>query len=185
MSDLIIRHCSPTLAGIKTGSLFSCLYSTREEVKVQLQMLNSQLKCKGLRVLPLKFSKARVLIYVFRPDRLSNDLKSSKASGILHERGYDCSTADRCVMRLISRIRESEEFPHEIGLFLGYPPEDVCGFIENRADCKCTGAWKVYGDVEKAQLLFSRYKKCTELYCQRWANGSSLDRLAVRAAAKA
>lgn len=44
------------------------------------------------------------------------------------------------------------EFPHEVGLFLGYPPEDVEGFIENKArSCKITGYWKVYSDEEKAK----------------------------------
>ncbi len=39
------------------------------------------------------------------------------------------------------------QFPHEIGLFLGYPPEDVCGYIRNKGKCqKCTGHWQVYGD---------------------------------------
>ena len=47
---------------------------------------------------------------------------------------------------------ESGEFPHEVGLFLSYPPEDVKGFIDHRAnDFKCAGLWKVYGDEEKAR----------------------------------
>ena len=42
---------------------------------------------------------------------------------------------------------ESGEFPHEVGLFLSYPPEDVKGFIAHRAnDFKCAGLWKVYGN---------------------------------------
>ena len=32
--ELIVRHCSPTLAGIKTGSLFSSEYSSEDEVKI-------------------------------------------------------------------------------------------------------------------------------------------------------
>ena len=35
---------------------------------------------------------------------------------------------------------ESGEFPHEVGLFLSCPPEDVKGFIAHRAnDFKCAG----------------------------------------------
>ena len=66
---------------------------------------------------------------------------------ILKRYGYTCERSDRCVAELVIRMREQKEFPHEVGLFLGYPPEDVHGFIENRAQCaKCIGAWKVYGD---------------------------------------
>lgn len=72
------------------------------------------------------------------------------------------------------------EFPHEIGLFLGYPPEDVCGFIENRAGgYKCVGEWKVYGDADKAKEIFAKYRKCTEVYCAQFAQGKSIERLTV------
>ncbi|MBP0060806.1 MAG: DUF3793 family protein [Eubacterium sp.] len=41
---------------------------------------------------------------------------------------------------------------------LGYPAEDVQGFIENETkECKCVGCWKVYGDVEQAQKKFEQY----------------------------
>ena len=75
---------------------------------------------------------------------------------------------------------ESGEFPHEVGLFLSYPPEDVKGFIDHRANnFKCTGPWKVYGDEGKARSLFAKYKKCTEIYCALWQSGSKLEQLAV------
>ena len=75
---------------------------------------------------------------------------------------------------------ESGDFPHEVGLFLSYPPEDVKGFIENHAaNAKCTGVWKVYGDERQARQTFDRYKKCTQTYCERWRSGVELDRLAV------
>ena len=75
---------------------------------------------------------------------------------------------------------KSGEFPHEVGLFLSYPPEDVKGFIDHRANnFKCAGLWKVYGDEEKARLLFAKYRKCTEIYCALWQSGSKLEQLAV------
>ena len=102
------------------------------------------------------------------------------ACHILRERGYITETPERCIVRLIKRMAEYEVFPHEIGLFLGYPPEDVCGFIENKAcNCKCCGCWKVYSDAETAQKTFAKYKKCTEVYCSQYANGKSIERLTV------
>ena len=75
---------------------------------------------------------------------------------------------------------ESGEFPHEVGLFLGYPPEDVKGFIDHRANgFKYAGLWKVYGDEARAEALFRKFKKCTQIYCERWQSGSNMDELAV------
>ena len=102
------------------------------------------------------------------------------AEALLADAGYPCGSCGGCVARLVRRMREGAEFPHEVGLFLSYPPEDVKGFIENHAaNAKCTGVWKVYGDERQARQTFARYKKCTQTYCERWRSGVELDRLAV------
>ena len=178
--EMVVRHCSPTLAGMKTGNMFVCPYSGAEEMRDEIRRWNRQLGKKGLRFLPLRFRNNRALIYVYRPAKLSRDLQHETACRLLSERGYCTGTPDRCVGQLMKRLKESEEFPHEIGLFLGYPPEDVCGFIENRAcNCKCVGCWKVYGDEEAARQKFAQYKKCTRIYCEQWAKGKAIERLTV------
>lgn len=180
--ELVVRHCSPTLAGLKTGNMFTCPYDDMEELKTELRRLNGKLVKKGLRAIPLRCSGNRALIYVFRPERLFCDLKNNTACRLLRERGYCCETPARCVAHLIRRLSESEDFPHEIGLFLGYPPEDVDGFIENEADgYKMVGCWKVYGNEEEAKKLFEKYDKCTRVYCEHWAKGKPIERLTVSA----
>lgn len=178
--ELLVRHCSPTLAGIKTGSLFTCAVSGKHEMKRCIRIWNHMLTKKGLRVLPLRLINGRALIYVYRPAMLSTDLQNNTAEKLLQERGYSIKTSESCVVHLIERLCECEEFPHEIGLFLGYPPEDVNGFIENKADgCKYVGYWKVYGDVKAARKTFEKYKKCTDVYCNQYAKGRSIERLTV------
>lgn len=178
--DIIIRHCSPTLAGIKNGSLFSCEYTDREELLRDIRRLNRLLSPKGLRVIPLKYMQQRVLIYVYRPHGLEQELANREAFRILEEAGYEDSSPDRCVIRLINRLRRSEEFPHEIGLFLSYPPEDVEGFIANRGrKAKLTGQWKVYGNEQAARVRFTAYEKCTKILCERRASGFSIEDLTV------
>ncbi len=178
--ELIIRHCAPTLAGLKTGNLFSCACTSRDELTAALRKLNKKLVPKGVRVIPLRLNGSRALIYVYRCSGLKRDLSDAQARTLLAENGYVPECADRCVMRLIERIATSKEFPHEIGLFLGYPPEDVCAFIANKACAhKCVGCWKVYGDVGAAQRIFARYEKCIRVYGERWRSGRTLEQLTV------
>ena len=182
MSDeLLIRFCAPTLAGLKTGSMFSCAFPSREALYGSVRALNRRLVPKGLRVLPLRFSAGRGLIYVYRPEKLVRDLSDSAAGALLAGLGYPCARdgAERLLAALIRRLRQGGEFPHEIGLFLGYPAEDVLGFIEHRAGSTCTGCWRVYGDGNKAEKTFARFKKCTEAYCARYRRGESVEALAV------
>lgn len=118
---------------------------------------------------------------MYRPDRLREDLGDSDATKILAERDYPVGEPEKCIVWLVRRLRDGEAFPHEIGLFLGYPPEDVDGFIRNgAAGAKCIGTWKVYGNVETAQRKFAQYRKCTRLYWEAFQKHRSFDRLVVR-----
>ena len=181
MSDeIVVSQCAPTLAGLKTANMFSAEYKSREEVTAWLRSLNAILVPRGLRIVPMRYMQSRVLLYLYRPESLRRDLADSNAQDILRERGYSCLRAESCLSCLITKLRKNADFPHEVGLFLGYPPEDVRGFIENRAqNFKRAGLWKVYGDVEQAQRLFARYRKCTDIYCELWRAGSGIGQLAV------
>ncbi len=179
-NEIIVKYCSPTLANIKTGSLFTMPIRDCENCMDMVRTINRKLVPKGLRFLVLKKTESSVLFYMYRPQLLKKDLFDQEALSILNEAGYVTSSSDLCVIHLMKRLRESEGFPHEIGLFLGYPPEDVRGFITNGGkNCKCVGTWKVYGDTSKALELFCRYKKCTAMYCRYYRRGLSIESLAV------
>lgn len=178
--DHLVRYCSPTLAGIKTGSIFSCSYASEAALRQTIRDLNRRLGPRGLRLLPLRISEKKALIYVYRPASLRRDLSNEAAHRLLSENGYSAGSCENCILQLIRRMRQQESFPHEIGLFLGYPPEDVEGFMRNNAcGCKCVGCWKVYGNEEAARRRFDQIKKCNQIYQKCWEKGSALERLAV------
>ena len=142
--------------------------------------LNKKLVPKGIRVLPLRVCKGRALIYAYRPNALESDLTDHRARALLLKYGYVPENPNGCVVHLIHRLRSEGEFPHEIGLFLSYPPEDVLGFICNRAcNHKCVGCWKVYGDEQAARNLFEKYEMCSKIYSRQWQQGKSIEQLTV------
>lgn len=178
--DLVVRQCAPTLAGMKTGSLFPCPCDNPAALLEQIRQFNRRLRPKGLCLLPLRYTQSFALLYLYRPAELRRDLDGQLARQLLARAGYPPARSERCIAALIRRLRQNKDFPHEIGLFLSYPPEDVRGFIEHRAcDFKCAGLWKVYGDEEKACKMFERFKKCTEIYCALWRSGSNIEQLTV------
>ena len=178
--EMVVRQAAPTLAGIKTGSLFPCPCMEKETLLEEIRAFNRRYLSRGLCLLPLRFTEGKALLYLYRPAALRRDLRGQTAEALLADAGYPCGSCGRCVAQLVRRMRGSAEFPHEVGLFLSYPPEDVQGFIDHRAcDFKCAGLWKVYSDEERAQRLFTRFKRCTEDYCARWQAGSDIGQLAV------
>lgn len=178
MDSNIVKYCAPTLAGIKTGSLFRGNFRDGSEMLASFRRWNGIFRENGLRAVPFENKRGDILVYIYRASQLMRDLNLPEARDILTRRGYSPEFPEKCVKRLSKRICEDCEFPHEIGLFLGYPPEDVRGFIE-KSDCRFSGAWKVYGDVGSAKKQFSQLKKCTEIYSRLYEKSRSIERLCV------
>ncbi|MCR4992263.1 MAG: DUF3793 family protein [Lachnospiraceae bacterium] len=181
IENLVTRFCSPTLAGLKTGSLFTVRDRRREELTEDLRKLNRILTRKGLRALLFTAKCGNSLVYIYRPDLLKRDLSSFEAEKILKDKGYLATdSTERCIVQLARRISNDNDFPHEIGLFLGYPPTDVKCFMENSRDgVTCSGCWKAYGNKEEAEKIFALYRKCTNVYCRKIREGVRLEKLIV------
>ena len=178
--QLLIRLCSPTLAGLKTGNLFTVECDDKDKFNEEVREFNSRLSSKGIRMIPVKYSKGYVLIYLYRPAYLKRDFANEEVCRILKEKGYSYNNADLCVAQLAKHLAKDTTFPHEIGLFLGYPVADVLGFMRSPDEgVKYTGFWKVYGDEDAALKTFEKYKKCTEVYSKAHNSGRSLEQLTV------
>ncbi len=68
-----------------------------------------------------------------------------------------------------------EDFPHEVGIYLGYPLVDVIGFMNSpESGIYMGGCWKVYGNVDESAKQFERMHRLTERICERMCNGHSL-----------
>jgi hypothetical protein len=178
----LIEYCAPTLASLKAASLF-CLKDPMDgELDRQIAAWNARLQNKGLVLQVLRRRSGGALIYVYRTSHLKEDLQRPGVSKFLTGYGYRSLDVPVALAHLIQRLEIDGAFPHEIGLFLGYPLEDVVGFIQNKGkNCKCTGCWKVYSDERRAMELFTQFDACRKAYGQLWAQGKSVWQLTVAA----
>lgn len=180
MEEYLIECCSPTLASIKTANLFNYPFSSETELYSQLARWNDILGAKGVSITVLRQRERTALIYVYRRTKLKNDLENREVRGLLADCGYAECDIDSAIGNLRRRLYAAETFPHEIGVFLGYPVGDVKGFICNGGkNCKCEGCWKVYCNQHEAERTFARYKKCSSAYARLWSSGKSVRDLTV------
>lgn len=178
----LVAHGAPTLARMKIGNLFNVACEDKAALLNEMKALVPVLKEKGVSLTLLRMKDGRALMYLFRRQDLEAALSRSDIQAFMREYGYADFRPEAAVARLRCRIRESGEFPHEIGVFLGYPLCDIRGFICNEGrNCLCCGCWKVYANADQAQRLFDRYRKCTEAYMRLFASGCPLSRLTVKA----
>lgn len=180
--SMLIKHCSPTLAGLKAAGLFNFRFQSEQEAQQILRLWNRRLNPKGIWIHILKFHDGRALIYVCRYSALEKLLSSGRECRFLANYGYKGLSCEEAIHLLGQRVMSCPEFPHEIGIFLDYPLDDVIGFIENSGrNCKCCGCWKVYCNECEAKKTFARYKTCHAMYERLFRSGISPTLLAVAA----
>lgn len=166
----VIEHCSPTLASIKTGNLFTYKYESEEELWKSVEGFNECVREKGVSLTVLRRSEKKALIYVCRFSSLERDLKKPGVANFIKKYGYESTDPAYALERLRSRLAQREDFPHEIG------------FIKNAGqNCKCVGCWKVYCNECEAIKAFARFKKCTSVYVRLWNQGRTVRQLTVAA----
>lgn len=170
-------HTAPSLLGIKCASLMS-LYKGEFDIDANAEYFNSRACAKGLKLKKLCECGRRVLLLVYNEQKLAARLSREDCREVLRECGYtDDMSSEDCLKRLAQRIKEESGFPHEVGIFLDYPVEDVVGFIENNgSNFKLCGYWKVYGNAEKAQRTFENYNKCRRYLCNKLSEGEDICR---------
>jgi len=182
METYLIEHCSPTLASIKPANLFTYIFTSKQELMEDMQKLNQIINEKGVYVEILRIRDGRALIWVYRKSQLEQSLQEAEVIDFLKQYGYQMKDFNEVIAYLKERVMNTKAFPHEIGVFLGYPLADVKAFIEHSGkNSKCTGCWKVYTDECKAIRLFEKYEKCKLVYTKMFLLGKSVMQLTVAA----
>lgn len=164
------KYCGVTFAGIKPASLFTF---GNEEMEM-LPYYERKFRIKGFIFVRMSQKNGRTLIFVYHKGALKETLFSDANREFLQSKGYDYQNLSEAVCLLRKRLQE-DEFPHEIGVFLGYPLDDVKGYIAcPTAKTQLCGYWKVYCDEEEKQKIFNRFDRCTNCICRKMLEGQSL-----------
>lgn len=180
IEKMIINHCSPTLAFIKTGNLFALKFENKDELINEIISIQEKVKNTGVKLKLLNIKETSALVYVYRNTLLKKELQNKKVKDFLQNFGYENFELEYVLNMLDKRIQQNNDFPHEIGVFLGYPLEDVKAFIENKGkNYNHCGYWKVYVNPNESLKKFELFDKCRNIYQKMWKNGRSLNQLTV------
>ena len=179
LDRLLAAYCSPALAGIKPANLVSCDRTIYPDLPEQLETYREAFAPRGMRFEIVCACRARYLLLVYNEAQLERYMQDERVQHVLRRFGYPVgSPLPELLAVLRKRIACTDGFPHEIGLFLGYPPVDVEGFRRNGGrNCKLCGPWKVYGPVEEARQRFRTFHRCRAALCRRVASGMTLAQL--------
>lgn len=178
-NEELVFHCAPTLANRKVGSMFNVSFQDINSLKHKIQSFQQKYSQKNLVICLLKVKGNSALLYVYRPVKLQEILEDTAVQQFLQEFGYTNFSEKSVLAQLMLHLQESD-FPHEIGVLLGYPLEDIRGFIKHKGkNDLLSGLWKVYHNVDEAKRTFQQYNKCNRVYRKCFADGFDMNRLIV------
>lgn len=171
----LVLQCAPVITGMKISNLLII----QNHYLRQISKLLSRSKISYY-VLYASKEKATALLYDRK--KLEHYIAGEKVRLFFRKSGYEDFQLEAVFRRLRKRYeiyRQNDAvterkrlFPHELGLLLGYPLEDVQGFIQNGGkNSLYTGYWKVYYNVPLKKALFLQYERARETLIELVSNG--------------
>lgn len=158
-------QCAPLITGARISNMLMIDSTDESAMRVIL-------RASGISHFRLAARNEKTAFLLFRRSRLEAYLNNSEALDILKKAGYEDFSFGKILLRFKKRYEaylndEHKQFPHEMGLLLGYPIEDVRGFIEhNGCSCLYSGYWKVYRNVPLKKKMFEDFEKAKESVIQ-------------------
>jgi hypothetical protein len=165
-------QCAPLIMGLKISNLLNI--SREDFIPMQEIVRDSHLSW----YLFLE-TEEKLTVLLYQRESLENHLRQPEVARLLEKMGYQSQFSEDILEIFGERYRRymktKREFPHEMGLLLGYPAEDVEGFINNRGNHSLyAGYWKVYANKERKLKLFESFENAKESMIQLLSCGISM-----------
>lgn len=166
-------QCAPVITGVKMSNLLMIQNQNIDKVKFLLEDSDIQL-------FHLYTADNKTSFLLYRRDYFHQYLEQEEVRRLLLELGYHSLKESELLaefqLRYESCRRGHNDFPHEMGIFLGYPIEDVIGFIEHKGkNYLYSGYWKVYGDIQGKRKLFKEFEQAKETLIRLLFSGTSME----------
>lgn len=157
--SIIIRNAAPTIKKHKTSSLINFSISNRNLNNIWEKYKDEVKEKLDIDYFELKKDATNTFVLFYNKDKMGLGISDSKNMKFLKRFGYNENMdIKQCLILLGKRFQNM--CPHEIGIFLGYPLDDVVSFVDYPNDeCKMVGYWKVYHDIEGAEIIFNKYNE--------------------------
>lgn len=174
----LMLECAEVLAGAKPANLISLVNRTRScgrNIYHLWQRHHEELATRldGLNFIVLQSRERALLLLCYNQTHLEGHLSHAGIRALLQKAGYEAGASGELLLKeLCRRIGESDSFPHEIGLFIGYPAKDVAAFMGLvKLPFTCQGPWKIFGNPERSLGLAEQHRCCRQRMGELLASG--------------
>ena len=169
------------ISGLKVSNLFIVQDKDLDYLLSLLNEMNMSWKI-------LFHGKKKTTLLLYKEEALREYFSDVRVKEVMKNAGYGRKFVDDENIDMLMEIfcgryqrymKTKRQFPHEMGLFLGYPVEDVEGYLSNNGENSLyTGYWKVYENVEEKFRLFKSFEAAKENIIRFLAQGVSIKNIA-------
>ena len=176
LASFLALELAEVLQGEKPANLV-CLANKRRSCGRNLYHLWKQyglalLQDSGLKIKVLADRGSSILLLLYSPPAFESLLARKSVRVILGKSGYRNPSCSELVLHELEQRMKGEGFPHEIGVFLGYPLKDVVGFMGwAPLSFTCQGPWKIFGNPTESLRLAETHRECRCRMSQQLASG--------------
>ncbi|MDO5146651.1 MAG: DUF3793 family protein [Eubacteriales bacterium] len=168
----ILLQCAPVISGLKVANLLIIPRESEEKARTIVKGTHLSAVC-------LAHMDKKVTMLLYREQWLKDYLQEEEVRNLLsdtgcHEKGL-YEILHYVKKKYAGFLEKKGEFPHELGLLLGYPAEDVKGYMDNKGrNALCTGYWQVYADPVSKKNLFRKFEQAKESLIRSVSGGRNI-----------
>jgi len=172
----IATQCAPLICGVKISNLLIV-------ENIEFDNISHIFENTSIVIHKLYMDESKSILLLYNYKEVESYLNEKSISQFMKEHGYNTLKIEDILDKISKRFKsfkdsknhkDNAEFPHELGIILGYPIWDVIGFIKNKGgNSLYTGYWKVYKNLEQANETFLKYERAKETVMKNVMKGIS------------
>lgn len=177
--EWLFSNASTVLLGQKPAELLNLTLTEHDLTVTATQARLAELsRLWNIDFLILHATPSSVQFLAYRPARVQEILDQTPRQVASDQLGYRCPLrVDNFLGEIRERWARDNAIPHEIGITLGYPLEDVFGYM-GLWPLRCKGAcgWQVYGCLDRSRELskcFQNARCCALIFLASTATEKS------------
>ncbi len=174
IENFLVYNSSWVIAGIKPAVTIGLKKKDLKMYKNWNLYGKKFLRDINLKYIELRENDNSIILMIYDEEVLKRELSKENVRNFLIGLGYPRKIEINQYVNTLQERYEKYHCPHELGLFLGIPFEDVKDFMEcTTKKCLLCGYWKVYNNSEEAKNIFNQYDKIKNYTIKNMLDGNS------------
>lgn len=153
----LVESLAPTILGVKPSELLNVAMDNERYWEDFKEIFTKQ---NVLRIEEVRDLNGRLQVIFYHKKILDSVLTDQPIKDFLTTLSYPRKYSLEAYLGVLKQRIIAMKFPHEVGIFLGYPLKDVLGFMEILPlPYRRTQGWRIYGDVKPSNEVYEKYSQ--------------------------